>query len=165
MHVDPSLPYAGHSLFRQPAIVQRSLNNAGSSHPPVTASATTGFVHLCRMDTQPDEMSPPCARPFPLLPVAQAHTPPQPLVEFRDNAIGLADTKVIHPSYHVAPEFCQQPAHRNAPAATGDLLDSFFEPFERLIRPHDSAPAYLKAEEGAAGERRSLTLLAVDHQF
>src|SRR5437879_804034 len=79
MHVDPSLPYARHSLFRQPAVVQRSLNDAGSSHPPVTASATAGFVHLRRMDAQPDEMSPPCARPFPLLPVAQAHAPPQPL--------------------------------------------------------------------------------------
>src|ERR1035441_2221359 len=165
MHLDPSLPSAWHSLFRQPLIVQRSLHNARPSHPPVTPATAAGFVHLRRVDAQPDEMPPPCARPFSLLPVAQAPPPSQPLVQFRYPAVGLADPKVVQPAHHVAPEFCKQPAHRYAPAATRDMLNPFFEPFEGLVRPHDSAPAYLKAEEDAARQRRGLALLAVDHQF
>src|SRR5207249_11601987 len=122
MHFDPSLPYVGHSPFREPPIVERSLDNAGGGHKPIAPVTAGSFVHLRRMDAQPDEMPPPRARSFPLFPEAQPHPSPQPLVQFRYWAIGLADTEVIEPAHHIAPEFCEQPAHRNAPAATGDFL-------------------------------------------
>jgi hypothetical protein len=47
----------------------------------------------------------------------------------------------------------------------GDFLGAFFAPPQCLIRPNDSVPVYLKAEEGAIGQGCGVTLLAVDHQF
>src|SRR5262245_15164699 len=103
MHIVPVLPQIWHSPFRQPAIIQRSLDNARSGHKPVTTVAARGFVHLCPVDAQPDELSPPRARSLPLFPVVHAHTSPHPLVQLRDDTIGLAETKVVHPAYHVSP--------------------------------------------------------------
>src|SRR5258705_1944580 len=151
MHFDPSLPDVRHSPFREPAIVQRSLHNAGGGHKPVAPVTAGGFVHLGRMDSQPDKGPSPRARSFPLFPVAQPHTPPQPLVQFRHFAIGLTDTEVVQPTHHVAPELQQQCPHGHAATATGDFLYSFSEPFERFLRPYDSSPAYLEPEEGAVG--------------
>src|SRR5205823_699253 len=101
MHFDPSLPDVRHSPFREPPIVQRSLHNAGGGHKPVAPVTAGGFVHLGRMDSQPDKVPSPRARSFPLFPVAQPHTPPQPLVQFRYFAIGLTDTEVVQPTHQV----------------------------------------------------------------
>jgi hypothetical protein len=89
MHLDPLLPNAGHSSFRQPAIVQRALHMAGAGHPPISEMIAGGFVNLSRVDTQPDEVPPPSVGALPLFPVIQAHPPPQPLVQCRCLSIAL----------------------------------------------------------------------------
>ena len=87
-----------------------------------------GFVHLRRVDAQANEVSPPSTGALPLFPVVHAHPPPQPLVHRRDLSIGLADTEVVQPSHHVAPQFAQHAVGRDATAATGDGLHPFLEP-------------------------------------
>ena len=47
MHLDPLLPDAGHSSFRQPAGIQRALDDAAAGHPPVSPMTAGGFVYLC----------------------------------------------------------------------------------------------------------------------
>src|SRR5512136_1634948 len=149
MHLDPLLPDAGHSPFRQPARVQRPLDDAAAGHPPISAMAAGGFVNLRRVDAQANEVPPPSTGTLPLFPVVHTDPPPQPLVHCRYLSIGLADTEVVQPPHHVAPQFAQHAIGRDAPAATGDGLYSLLEPRSGLFRPHNPAPANLKAEEGA----------------
>src|SRR5512146_3189965 len=149
MHLDPLLPDAGHSSFRQPACVQRPLDDAGAGHPPISAMTARGFVNLRRVDAQADEVAPPSTGALPLFPVVHAHPPPQPLVHLRYLSIGLADTEVVQPSHHVAPQLAYHAIRRDAAAATGDGLYSFLEPRSSLLRPYDLTPANLKAEKGA----------------
>ncbi|MDP2222384.1 MAG: hypothetical protein Q8K34_19660, partial [Hydrogenophaga sp.] len=47
------------------------------------------------------------ARPAPLFPVAHAHAPSDPLVQFRDWPVILADAKVRHPTPKTLPQFSQ----------------------------------------------------------
>src|SRR5262245_5257484 len=125
--------------------------------------AARGFVHLLPVDAQPDELPPPRARSLPLFPVVHAHTPSHPLVQLRDDSIGLAETKVVHPAYHVSPELPQHAEGRYPSAAAGYFLYAFLEPFECLLRPDDSSPVNLKPQEGTFGQTRGSALLAVDH--
>src|SRR3974377_775016 len=118
MHLDPLLPDAGPSSFRQPARVQRSLDNAGAGHPPVSPMTARGFVNLRRVNAQANEVPPPSAGALPLFPMVPAPPAPQPLVHCRYLSIGLADTEVVQPSHHVAPQFAQHAIGGAAPPAT-----------------------------------------------
>ncbi len=76
MHLDPLLPEAGHSSFRQPAVVQCSLDDASAGHPPISPMTACGSVDLRRGDAQADEVPPPSTGALPLFPVVHAHPPP-----------------------------------------------------------------------------------------
>src|SRR6267143_4419177 len=102
-------------------------------------------------------MPPPGARSLPLFPVAQPHSSPNPLVQLQHLSVGVADSKIVQPAHRVTPKLFHSPGHRNAPAATGDLLNPFLEPPQRLLRPHHLGPANSKAEKGTCAQRRGLT--------
>src|SRR5262245_5396569 len=164
MQFDPLCLQIRHPLFPQPRIVQCALYDPVATHPPVSATTATGLAHLLRADAQRDEMPPPCARSLPLFPVTQPHASPQPLVQLQHLSIGVADTEIIQPTHRVTPQLFQPSGHRDAPTASGNLLDPFLEPSERLVRPHHPASLDHEAKESATTQRRRLTLLAVDHQ-
>jgi hypothetical protein len=103
------------------------------------------------MDAQPNELPPPGVRALPLFLVVEAHASPQPLVQFRNDAIELVDTEVIHPTDHVSPEFPQHAEGRDPSATAGDLLYSFLEPLQGLLCPDDYSPDYLKSQKGTFG--------------
>jgi hypothetical protein len=52
-----------------------------------------GFVNLCWVDAQPEEIPPPDVGTLPLFPVVHARASPQPLVHCRHLSMGLADTE------------------------------------------------------------------------
>jgi hypothetical protein len=58
MQLDPLVSQARHSPFRQAGVIQRLLAHGRPSHEPLTPVAARGFVHLRRMDAQPDELPP-----------------------------------------------------------------------------------------------------------
>src|SRR5262245_1116467 len=76
----------------------------------------------------------------------------------------MADTEIVQPTHRIAPQLFQPSGHRDAPTATGNLLDPFLEPSQSLVRPHHPASLDGKAKEGATAQGCGLTLLAVDHQ-
>ena len=105
------------------------------------------------------------ARPAPLFPIAHAHAPSDPLVQFRDWTVILADAKVRRPASKVLPQFFQPVFHGNAPASSGQLLDPVLE-----VRQCPIGPAYLLAldrepEEGAFTHRCNFAFGHVDFEF
>ena len=80
------------------------------------------------------------AHPAPLFPVAHADAPPDPLVQFRDRPVVLADAKVRRPAPQVLPQFVQPVLHGNTPASSREFLDPVIEVRFRFI-----VPAYLLA--------------------
>ena len=51
------------------------------------------------------------ARPAPLFPIAHSDTPSDPLIQFRDRPVILADAKVPHPTPHVLSQLVQPELH------------------------------------------------------
>ena len=87
------------------------------------------------------------ARPAPLFPVTHAHAPSDPLVQFRDRAVVLADAEVRCPTPKVLPQFSQPVLHGYTPASTRQLFDPVLEVGQGLV-----GPAYLLALDREAQE-------------
>src|ERR1051325_9967765 len=102
MHFKPLSRYGWYTPFRQPAIVQRSLDNSRPGHKPVTPVTASGFGHLRRVNPQPDELPSPGTRTLPLFPVVHPNASSQPLIQFRHYPIELADPKIVQPPHDVA---------------------------------------------------------------
>ena len=105
------------------------------------------------------------ARPAPLFPVAHAHAPSDPLVQFGNRAVVLADAEVRRPSPQVLPQFSQPVLHGNAPAPARKLFDPVLEVCQCLI-----SPAYLlaldrEAQEGAFAHRCHFAFGQIDFEL
>ena len=101
----------------------------------------------------------------PLLPVAHAHTPAQPLIELRDRTVVLRDAEVTHPTTYVLRELVEPVRHRDAPASAREFPDTILEVLECRFRPTQFAPAKREPEEYACINRSNPTLLLVHRQL
>lgn len=73
------------------------------------------------------------AAPAPLLDVAHAYPPPQPVVYSREHSVIFRDPEVSHPAAQVFREPCKTVLHGDSPTSAGQLLDAPFELGERLV--------------------------------
>src|SRR5689334_15944708 len=165
MQLDPLFRQVGHSPFRQPAIGQRLLHQTAAGHEPVSPTTARGFGHLRPGNAQTEQLPSPMAGAFPALPEVEPDPPSQPLVQLGHHRVTLAEAKIVQPPDRVAPQFPQHAEGRNPAAAAGDFSNPLLEPCLCFPGPLDPAPAYLEAKERTLTERRSLALLAVDHQL
>src|SRR5215510_10512865 len=101
----------------------------------------------------------------PLLPVAHAHAPAQPLIELWDRTVVLRDAEVAHPAAHILGKLYEPIGHRDAPAAPGQFPHAVLEVFEGRRRPAKLALTEGESEEHAFVDRRHTALVLVDRQL
>ena len=108
----PQVFHAEQSLLLEPCIGHGLLRHRGPGHAPVTQAAHAMLDRGLERHTQTQHMSNLGARPAPLFPVAHPHAPPDPLVQFGDWPVILADAEVAEPAPQVLGEFLQSVVHR-----------------------------------------------------
>ena len=86
----------------QPLVGQGTLNDAVGTHSPVSFAASRRHVHLLARDTQRKKMTAARSGLFPLLPIVQAHSSPDPFGQFHNLIVGVADAEVVEPAGDVA---------------------------------------------------------------
>ncbi|MPN33802.1 hypothetical protein SDC9_181294 [bioreactor metagenome] len=105
------------------------------------------------------------ARPAPLFPIAHPDAPSQPLVQFRDRPVVLADAEVAQPAPHVLPQLVQPIGHRYPPASAGEFLHPVLEGHQLLVQPADLAPVDGEAQEAAFAHSRHLAFGRVEFEL
>ena len=149
----------------QPAVGQGTLNDAVGTHPPIPLAAARSHVDLLTRNPQGEEMASPRARLFPLLPVVEPHSSPDPFGQFHDLIVGVADAEVVEPAGDVAAQFVDDVPHAVPPIASGHFPHPLLEPCVGLGRPHrPPACADLEAQKSALLERRGLAFDPADYQ-
>src|SRR5438094_379595 len=98
---------------------------------PVTLATKCGSNRLAYGTTPFEEFSDAFATSAPLFPIAHPHSTPQPVIQFRNGRVILAQSVVTHPSSHILREFVHSVIHRYSPASSGESTNPPLELLER----------------------------------
>ena len=150
----PQVFHTEQTLLLQPRVGNYLIDHRGSGHLPVAVATASVLNRQLQAHAQGQQILDLRARPAPLFPVAHTHAPSDPLVEFGDGPVVLADAEVCRPSPQVLPQFLQPVLRENTPASARELFDPVLEVCQGLI-----GPAYLlaldrKAQKGAFAHGR-----------
>ena len=83
----------------------------------------------------------------PLFPVAHAHSPSKPVIDFRERTVILRYAKVVHPAPEILSQLLESVLHGDEPASAGQLAQAVLERLERLIRPTNFLTLESEAEK------------------
>lgn len=131
---------------------------------PVALAADAMLDRRLQADAQGQQVADLRTRPAPLFPIAHPDAPSQPLVQFRDRPVVLADAKVSQPASHVLPQLVHPVRHRHSPASAGEFLHAVLECRQLLFLPADFAPIDGEAQKAALAHSRNLAFGRVEFQ-
>ncbi len=128
------------TLILKPLVSHAGLGRHGSRTSPGAFSCQAHGNSYTRMGAEPEKVANFCADVAPLLPIAHAHAPSQPMIYFRNRSIVLRYSKVVHPAANILSKLLISVFHRYKPASAGQV---FNPPFELTETPLPSANTFV----------------------
>ena len=101
----------------------------------------------------------------PLFPIAHAHPPPEPVVDFRYRAIILRYSEIVHPAPEILRNLLHSVFHGHEPTSTGQAFDSPFKFMESLVRPPNFGTFEGEPQKVRVIRFRHTAFLLVDLEF
>ena len=122
---------------------------------PIALPAQSRQYRLIPWGTKLNKLTDTPSCPAPLLPVAHADAPTQPMIHLNGIVILQSNTEVVHPSLKIGTDFPAPVVHRDAPTTTSEAAHFGFKPREGFLG--DSKPF------ACEGEPEKGTLLGLHH--
>ena len=99
--IDPLLPHVRDTLLPKPVLGQCPLDYAVTAHTPIAFAAASGEFHLVSRYAQCRQVPTSCTRAFPLFPVAQPDSSPEPLVQAHQFVAAATCPEVVEPAPYI----------------------------------------------------------------
>ena len=164
MRFHPQITHGDQALAFQPVIGHPGLGGQRSRQVPVAFATQRRQDSVPFARSEPHQISHLGPHLTPLFPVAHAHPSAQPLIQFGDRAVVVRDTEVAHPTTDVPGELVEPIAHRDTPAASGQLAEVMPKVLEGPLRPAQLGSSKAKTEKLTDTGLYDSALVLIHHQ-